>query len=264
MRKRALAAAISLVGAFIAPAVSGQTATETATGTATQITAQITAQTPSQPLAQSLGDPQAGASVFNRDCAFCHQLGPDAANSVGPHLNRIFDRGAGAIDGFTYSPGLRRMGVDGLIWTYQTLDAYVTNPRALVSGTRMSYRGLRNDTERHDLLAYLRAYSDQPQNFPESAPTALRTLPDLSPDTLQIDGDREYGEYLSAECTTCHQLSGTDDGIPAITGWLAEDFVVAMHAYKQGLRPHPVMQMMAGRLDAEQIAALAAFFATID
>ncbi len=36
-----------------------------------------------------------------------------------------------------------------------------------------------------------------------------------------------------------------------------------MHAYKAKLRPHPVMQMMAGRLSAEEIAALAAFYAKI-
>lgn len=245
MRKHRIAIVATLVGAIIAPTLSAQTL-------------------PDQILAGSLGDPAAGASIFNRDCAFCHQVGPDAVNRVGPQLNRLYDRGAGSLDGFRYSAGLARMGVDGLIWTYETLDAYVANPRALVSGTRMSYRGLRNETERHDLLAYLRVYSDQPQNMPESAPTALQTLPELSHDTLQIEGDREYGEYLSAECTTCHQLTGTDDGIPAIIGWHPEDFVVAMHAYKQGLRPHPVMQMMAGRLDDEQIAALAAFFATVN
>jgi cytochrome c len=37
-----------------------------------------------------------------------------------------------------------------------------------------------------------------------------------------------------------------------------------MHAYKQKIRPHPVMQMMAGRLSDEEIAALAAYFAQID
>ncbi len=242
MRKFILAAVTLLAGAIIAPA---------------HTSAQTT-------IAQPLGDVEAGASAFNRDCAFCHQLGPDASNRVGPHLNRIFDRGAGSIDGFNYSSGLRRMGVDGLVWTYETLDAYIANPRALVSGTRMSYRGLRDETARHDLLAFLRAYSDQPENIPGSAPTARQTLPELSHETLQIEGDTEYGEFLSAECTTCHQLSGTDEGIPGIIGWFEEDFVVAMHAYKQGLRPHPVMQMMAGRLDNEQIAALAAFFATVN
>ena len=42
-----------------------------------------------------------------------------------------------------------------------------------------------------------------------------------------------------------------------------EDFVIAMHAYKRKLRPHPVMQMMAGRLADDEIAALAAWFATL-
>lgn len=217
------------------------------------------------PQAGALGNAEAGAVVFRRECAFCHQIGEDARNAVGPHLNHVFDRGAGSIEGVRYSPGLRRMGVEGLTWTFQTLDAYIANPRALVSGTRMSYRGLRDEQQRHDVIAYLRAFSDQPQNIPESAPTALPSTPqpEVSAATLALVGDRDYGEYLAAECTTCHQVSGDDAGIPAIIGWMPEDFVVAMHAYRQGLRPHPVMQMMAQRLDDEQIAALAAYFATL-
>ncbi|MCB1355818.1 MAG: c-type cytochrome, partial [Maritimibacter sp.] len=50
----------------------------------------------------------------------------------------------------------------------------------------------------------------------------------------------------------------------SIVSWPEEDFVVAMHAYKQELRPHPVMQMMAKRLNDEEIAALAAYFATLE
>ena len=213
--------------------------------------------------AETLGDPEAGLALFRRDCAFCHQIGPEARNAVGPQLNRIFDRGAGAIEGFRYSRGMQRMGIDGLAWTYETLDAYLANPRALVSGTRMSYRGMPDAQDRHDLIAFLRRHSDQPQDIPESAPTALAAQPDLPPAPLGVEGDADYGEYLSSECVTCHQQSGADQGIPSIVGWHPEDFVVAMRAYKQGLRPHPVMQMMAGRLDDDQIAALAAYFATL-
>jgi cytochrome c len=67
-----------------------------------------------------------------------------------------------------------------------------------------------------------------------------------------------------AECTTCHQRDGAAEGIPSITNWPEERFVVAMHAYREGLRPHQVMQTVARRLDDEEIAALAAYFATID
>ena len=81
---------------------------------------------------------------------------------------------------------------------------------------------------------------------------------------LAIVGDAEYGEYLSSECLTCHQSSGSNDGIPGITAWPTEDFVIAMHAYKQKIRSHPVMQMMAGRLSDEEIAALAAYFSDLE
>lgn len=211
--------------------------------------------------AELIGDAAVGAQIFARECAACHQVGEGAAHRIGPQLNRVFDRRAGALDDFAYSRPLARMGADGLVWRLDTLDAYVANPRALVSGTRMSYRGLPDAGQRADLLAYLRDFSDRPQDIPESSPTARRSDPALPAEVLSIVGDAEYGEYLAQECLTCHQRSGSDVGIPAITGWPEEDFVVAMHAYRQGLRPHQVMQMMAQRLGDEEIAALAAYFA---
>jgi cytochrome c len=86
---------------------------------------------------------------------------------------------------------------------------------------------------------------------------------DPDPDILALDGDPAYGEYLSGECTTCHQASGEDAGIPSITGWPEEAFVLTMHAYKSGDRIHPVMQMVAERLGNEEIAALAAYFGSL-
>jgi cytochrome c len=78
-----------------------------------------------------------------------------------------------------------------------------------------------------------------------------------------VAADLEYGEYLASECTTCHQASGNNDGIPAITGWHEEDFISQLNAYKTGEREHPVMQMIASRLGDEEMAALAAYFATL-
>lgn len=214
-------------------------------------------------VAEALGDAENGAKVF-RKCTGCHQVGPGASNRAGPHLNGIFGRRAGSLDGFDYSDAMDRAFGDGLVWEYDQLDAYIENPRALVSGTRMSFRGIKDPQDRHDVLAYLREFTANPQDIPESAPTALKREVELSPDVLAIVGDPEYGEYLASECLTCHQSDGGDAGIPSITRWVEEDFVVAMHAYKQKLRPHPVMQMMAGRLSDEEIAALAAYFADLE
>ena len=210
--------------------------------------------------ATPIGDAAAGAQVYQRECASCHQIGEGAVHRIGPHLNRIFDRRAGSHDDFRYSEALVRQGRDGLVWDLVRLHAYIENPRALVSGTRMSYRGLNDADRRANLIAYMRAYSDQPQNIPEASPTAIAREVELPAETLALEGDVEYGEFLSAECTTCHQRSGDHSGIPGIVGWPEEDFVVAMHAYKQKLRPHEVMQSVSQRLDDEEIAALAAYF----
>jgi cytochrome c len=213
--------------------------------------------------AELIGDAEKGARQFE-NCSGCHQLGKGAEDAIGPHLNGIFGRRAAAHEGFAYSASMQRAGVDGLTWTLETLDAYIANPRALVSKTRMSFAGLADDQARADLLAYLRRFSDNPSNIPEAAPTAIGTDHAVDPAILAIQGDPEYGEYLSSECVSCHRADGSAEGIPSITRWPEADFVIAMHAYKNKLRPHPVMQMMAGRLSDEEIAALAAYFRDLE
>jgi cytochrome c len=78
-----------------------------------------------------------------------------------------------------------------------------------------------------------------------------------------IAGDVEYGAFLAQECMACHKGNGADPGLPPITGWPEADFIAAMQAFRDGRRPNPVMQMIARRLGDEEIAALAAYFATL-
>ena len=73
--------------------------------------------------------------------------------------------------------------------------------------------------------------------------------------------DLGYGEYLAGECAACHQKSGK--GIPQINGIEAETFVTIVKAYRSKERDNKVMQMMAGRLDDEQIISLAAYFSSL-
>jgi cytochrome c len=187
-----------------------------------------------------LGDAARGEDIF-KQCIGCHEVGTEARNRVGPHLNGVFGRTAGSVEGFRYSESMNRASGDGLVWDLTTLDAYLENPRVLVSGTRMSFRGLKDARDRGDVLAYLRQFSANPRDIPEAVPTALPSAPelDLPADVLAIEGDREWGEYLSSECKTCHQADGSAHGIPSITSWPEEDFVIAMHAYKRQLRRNP-------------------------
>lgn len=213
--------------------------------------------------AADIGDAEAGAALFE-ECSGCHQVGPDAENGIGPHLNMLFGRKAAGLDGFPYSESLERAGVNGVEWHADTLSAYIEDPATFASGTRMSYPGLEDPQDRADLLAYLRRFSADPANIPEADPTATATDHSVDPAILALEGDPEYGEYLSSECKTCHQTSGANAGIPSITLWPEEQFVTAMHAYKDKVRPNPVMQLIAGRLSNEEIAALAAYFKDLE
>jgi cytochrome c len=75
--------------------------------------------------------------------------------------------------------------------------------------------------------------------------------------------DLAYGEYLAAECVTCHRATVDEGAIPAIVGLPAPYFADALRDYRAGRRLNPVMQNVARALDDEQIAALAAYFASL-
>ncbi len=85
-------------------------------------------------------------------------------------------------------------------------------------------------------------------------------------DELQIIamGDIEYGQYLGAECASCHHQAGASEGIPSIHGMDAEVFVALMLAYRSKDMENPVMQMIAGRLNDEQIGSLALYFSGLE
>lgn len=85
----------------------------------------------------------------------------------------------------------------------------------------------------------------------------------LAQGEVKPKGDRDLGQYLSAECVTCHQASGLSDGIPPIVGWPEEVFVAVMGEYKSNRRENPVMRTLAARLGDEEIAALAAYFRSL-
>ena len=75
--------------------------------------------------------------------------------------------------------------------------------------------------------------------------------------------DIAYGEYLAGECVTCHSADGADRGIPSIIGLDAEGFAYIMHSYRKKELDNKVMQLVANRLDDEQIASLALYFSSL-
>ena len=76
--------------------------------------------------------------------------------------------------------------------------------------------------------------------------------------------DKEYGQYLSGECNTCHGSSkNSESGIPSLNGKPFPYLVKALKQFKNKSRKNGVMQTVAGRLDNEQIDARAAYFSSL-
>ena len=74
---------------------------------------------------------------------------------------------------------------------------------------------------------------------------------------------RSYGRHLAQECTGCHRIDGSSNGIPPIIGWDADRFVATMEFYRTGERTNPVMVSVAKSLDADQVPALAVYYASL-
>jgi cytochrome c len=117
------------------------------------------------PLGQLLASADAtkGATVA-KACAACHDFSKGGPNKTGPNLYDVVERGIAGHEGFTYSEGATALKDQK--WTYENLNAFITNPKGFVKGTKMGFGGLKNDKKRADLIAYLATLSDAPKPFP--------------------------------------------------------------------------------------------------
>jgi len=96
----------------------------------------------------------AGKGVF-RQCQACHQVGPDADNRSGPHLNGLLGRTIGSIDGFRYSNVFKDAAAAGDVWNDENLAAFLADPRGAMSGTKMTFRGLSDAEDIAAVVAYI-------------------------------------------------------------------------------------------------------------
>jgi len=90
-----------------------------------------------------------GEAVF-KACAACHTGQPGA---LGPSLNGVYGRKAGALEDFHYSNAMKRAD---FVWDAANLKDYLTDPQAKVKGNRMPFSGLERPADIDDVIAYLR------------------------------------------------------------------------------------------------------------
>ncbi|TNF20062.1 MAG: c-type cytochrome [Rhodobacteraceae bacterium] len=101
----------------------------------------------------------AGENVFKK-CRACHQVGEGAKHRTGPSLNGIVGHPAGAAEGFKYSRDMQAAGEDGLVWTEEELTAFLAKPKAYMSGTKMTFAGLRKEDDLAAVIEYLKSFPE--------------------------------------------------------------------------------------------------------
>ena len=143
------------------------------------------------PIASLLGtaDPAKGAEVFKK-CAACHTIAQGAANGIGPNLYATVGEAiATGKGGFAFSDALKAKGGK---WDFDSLNAWLTNPRAFASGTKMTFAGLTNAQDRANVIVYLNSMgSNLPLPAAPAAAPAAGAAPAADNATAPADNAAE-------------------------------------------------------------------------
>ncbi len=115
------------------------------------------------PILLAKADPTKGQASA-KACTACHSFDKGGAAKVGPALYGVVGRDKGSVAGFAYSEAMKGKGGK---WDYDALNAFITNPKGYVSGTKMGYAGEKDGGKRANILAYLKNLSDAPIEFPK-------------------------------------------------------------------------------------------------
>ena len=98
-----------------------------------------------------------GAKVLKK-CSNCHVPNEGGANKIGPALWNIVNKNIGGAD-FAYSNAMASYGGK---WSYDELNGFLKNPKKYIEGTKMSFAGLKKETDRANVILYLRSLSNNP------------------------------------------------------------------------------------------------------
>jgi cytochrome c len=105
-----------------------------------------------------------GAQIA-KQCGVCHNFEEGQGPKIGPDLYGVVDRPVASVNGFNYTPALKKKGGK---WTFAALNKWIANPRSDVPGTAMTFAGISNEKQRADVIAYLDTLSKNPVPLPKA------------------------------------------------------------------------------------------------
>ena len=123
---------------------------------------------PAEPIEKLLqtASVEKGAAAAKK-CAACHTFDKGGPNRVGPNLFSVINEKKGeGRGGFNFSAAMKAKGGT---WTYDDLSTFIASPKGFVPGTAMGFAGIQKDSERADVIAYLRSLSESPAPLPTAS-----------------------------------------------------------------------------------------------
>ncbi len=96
-----------------------------------------------------------GKKVY-RKCKACHTLAPEAKHRVGPNLYKVISRKAGSAENYRYSKAMKSSEIT---WNEKNISSYLINPRKFIKGTKMAFAGLKKETDRENVIFYIKEMS---------------------------------------------------------------------------------------------------------
>lgn len=111
----------------------------------------------------AVADVEKGRASFGRLCDGCHSVKPQEGGKTGPNLWGVVGRDKASVANRRYSETL--LGWEG-VWTYEDLNKFLFEPMLTTPGVYMEMPGVPDETERTNVVAYLRTLSDKPIPLP--------------------------------------------------------------------------------------------------
>ena len=99
-----------------------------------------------------------GEKIFKK-CAACHSIAKDGGNKIGPALWGVLGRKAGSVADYKYS---KAMTAYGKPWSFEEMNGFLTKPKDWLKGTKMSFVGLKKETDRAAVILYMNKNTGSP------------------------------------------------------------------------------------------------------
>lgn len=169
----------------------------------------------SQPIGVLLAsaDVASGEGVAKK-CTACHTFNEGGEDKVGPHLWGIVGKKIASSSGFAYSESLAGMDAN---WDYEALDGFLKDPKGWAPGTKMSFAGISKDSDRADLILYLRSVSPDAPELPPAEATEEAAAPEEAAETEEASDEsaEAVDEAETAEAAETEEATEAETEVAA-------------------------------------------------